>query len=70
MVAAGLQVAGGLHLEVEEAVTGDQFQHVVEEAQPGVDGRLARAVQVEPDRDVGLPRLPLDGGHASEGVRS
>ena len=63
VMAAGLQVAGRLDLEVEEAVAGYQLQHVVEEAQAGGDGRLARAVEVEFDRDVGLPGLALDGGH-------
>jgi hypothetical protein len=56
-----LQVAVTVDGEVEQAVLGERFEHVVEEADSGVDGGLAVAVDDEGDLDVGLGRLPGHG---------
>src|SRR5688572_19159924 len=37
MVLIHVEVAGGADLQIEPAVTGDQFQHVIEEADAGAD---------------------------------
>ena len=52
VVEVDMQVALGLDLEVEQRVPGEGGQHVVEEADPGRDPRLAGAVEVEPDGDL------------------
>ena len=62
----------GIHLEVplaiqgqiEDRVPGDQFQHVVEKRDPGLDGSLARAVQVQVDFDVGFVGDALESSMA------
>ena len=40
-----MQVARDLHGEIEQAVAGEELQHVVEKADPGRDLGLAAAVE-------------------------
>src|SRR5581483_1455815 len=52
VVSVDLEVALGVHREVETAVLSQLGEHVVEEREPGRDSRLTRAVdlQLDPDR--------------------
>ena len=84
VVLVDLEVAVRLDREVEEAVVRERAQEVVVEADPGVDGRVAGAVEPEGDGDVGLAGGPGDrhaaalaradgefaerGGHAGDSV--
>ena len=54
-----VQVALGLHGQVDEAVPGEQRQHVIEEADAGLDLALAGAVEVEAERDVRSRRFAV-----------
>ena len=68
VVVVDVEVAVTRDVEVEQAVFRERVQHVVEEADPGVRGRLALAVDRERHLDRGFGRLALDGrtpGHAS-----
>ncbi len=61
MVVVDVEVAVALHGQVEQAVGGEGLEHVVEEADAGVDGAVAVAVDVERDLDIRLGRGPGDG---------
>ena len=54
MVGVNLDIAPGGHLQVEEAVPGERFQHVVQKRDGRVDAALALAVQVDLKLDLGL----------------
>ena len=51
VVLVDMQVARGLHGDVEQGVAREQFEHVVEKADAGRDLGLAGAVEGELDRD-------------------
>ena len=70
VVRAGLEVALDLHVEVEEAVTSDRVEQVVEEAHAGRALTRARAVQVERQLDVGLAGGAMDLRGAAHARRS
>lgn len=57
-----------LEFEVEPCVLGQSMEHVVQEADPGVDRGLARAVQVQRHRDRRLLCLAFDRGSAERTV--
>ena len=54
MVAVDVQIATALDVEVDQSVTGNLVQHVVQKADAAVQAGLAAAVQVERDRNVGF----------------
>ena len=54
VVTVDVQVALGLHLQIDQAVAGDLVQHVVEEGNAGIELGTAGAVQIETDRDLGF----------------
>ena len=58
------EVAPACAGEVEEAVAREAVQHMVEEADPGVDGGDAGSVEVQGDGDIGLLGGAGDGGGA------
>jgi len=60
VVPSGLQIAGGPHLEIEAAVRGRQFEHVIEEAHPRIHRARAVPIEVESHGNIGLARAPLD----------
>ena len=60
VVAVNVQVARGLDVQVNQAVTGDLVQHVVEEANAGGQLGLARAVQVDAHEDLGFFGVAAD----------
>ena len=57
-----MQVALGAQLQVEQRVAGQRREHVVEEADPGIDLGGAGPVEVQRQRDVGF------SGGAGDGV--
>ena len=56
VVRVHINVAGGLHGQVEQAVAPESVQHMVEERHAGVDIRSARSVQIDGQHDVRLLR--------------
>src|SRR5262249_62151665 len=67
VVRSGLQVAGGLELQAESPVAGEQLEHVIEEADPGRDPCLT-AIQVDAEPDLRLLGLAADLGCAAHEV--
>jgi len=57
-----VQVALGFDLDVDEAVTGDLVEHVIEEADTGLDRSLSRSVKIDGRLDLGFARLARKGG--------
>ena len=55
-----VQIALRLHGQIEQAVVGEQRQHVVEEADAGVHLRLAPAVDLQGQVDLRLAGLPVN----------
>ena len=62
-----VDIALGGDLEIEEAVTGEEGEHVVEEGDAGGDFRLTGAVDGEIDGDISFGGLAGDGGLARVG---
>src|SRR5262245_44797382 len=60
MVRVDLEIADGLHPQVDQRVLGQRVQHVVVEPDPGGDVATAGAVQVDLDDDLGLAGLAFD----------
>ena len=60
VVIVDLDVAPGLEVQVEEAVTREQFQHVRKKSDGRLDAGPARSVQIDGGRHVRLFRLSLD----------
>ena len=65
VVGVDLEVALRLHREVDHAVARDLVEHVVEERDARGEARLARAVEVHGDEDLGFLGVSLDfrGAH-------
>ena len=65
MVSVNVEIALGLDRQVEQRVTGQGLEHVIEEADPGADMCLALPVEVDQHVQVGLfgrpPNLSLPG---------
>src|SRR5882724_3826370 len=59
-----VEIAAGLHLQIECAVTRDEFEHVVEEANSRRDACFSTAIQIHLQMNVGLVRLAMDCGGA------
>ena len=59
VVVVDVQVALGLHGDVDARVARQQVEHVIEEADAGRDLGRAGAVEVDRDLDVGFLGLPL-----------
>ena len=72
MMLVHMQVAGHLHGEVEETVSGEQFEHMVEEADPRGDLGLAGAVEGDRHGDIGLGGATADarGAHHQNPLRN
>jgi hypothetical protein len=49
-----VEIAARLDREVQERVTGQRLQHVIEEPDAGLDVGLTPAVQIDPDAEIGL----------------
>ena len=57
MVFIDLQIAATSYLQADARVAAYLLQHVVIEADPGIDAHRLGGVQVHAGRDVGLTRL-------------
>src|SRR6202789_4661495 len=55
-----IQVSAGDNFKVEAAVSGKQFQHVVETTDSGCDLVFTPALDVEINVDIGFSRLAVD----------
>ncbi len=64
MVLVDVKVALHLDAYIDITVARQLIQHVVEEAQPGVNGRVAVAIEVDVYQNVGLLRGSLYKGFA------
>jgi len=62
VVLVDLEVAGGLHGQVDRPVPGEQLEHVVEEADAAGHLAAARAVEIHRQLDVRFGGLALDLG--------
>jgi hypothetical protein len=62
VVGVHVEVALALHLQVEARVGGERSEHVVQEADAGGDLGPPLAVEIQPQPDLGLLGLALDGG--------
>ena len=60
VVEVDVQVALGADLQVDAAVACEGVQHMIEEADAGLDIGHARAVQIHADRDLGLFSVAAD----------
>ena len=72
VVAVHVEIALRLDGEVQQAVARQRLEHVVEEADAGLDLRLAPPVEVDPDEEIGLLGRPADLADARchRGLRS
>ena len=73
MVGIDLEIARGVDLEIEAAVTTKLVEHVTEEGQAGVDVGLTRAIEIERNVDLGLLGGALVGSgtaHVRTSVRA
>ena len=64
MVAVDVQVACAVDVQVDQAVAGNLFEHVVKEADARVQLGLARAVEVDAHGDARLGGVAADFGNA------
>src|SRR5215472_3139284 len=55
-----VQVATGIHLQVKSAMTRNEIQHVVEEANSGGNRCLSTPIQIELQPDIRLVRFPMN----------
>jgi hypothetical protein len=67
VVMIDVNVADRFDGQIEQRMLGQQSQHVIEEADTGVDVRLAAAVEIERQINGRLGRLPMNGGAARHG---
>ena len=68
VVGVDVQVAVGLHGEVDAAVLGQRGEHVVVEPHAGADRGRPGAVEVQLDDELGLAGGPLDACSAAHAV--
>ena len=68
MVGVDLQVTFGSYLEIEEAVTGDLRQHVIQERNARFDLMCTAPVQVQSDADLGFLGAAVDRGRACHDI--
>src|SRR4051794_18725042 len=59
-----MEVAFGLELDVDERMAGQLLQHMVDEADAGLDVIDAAAVEIDARLDLGLGGLAFDAGLA------
>ena len=60
MMLIDVEIAGRGESQIERAVPGDQFEHVIEEANAGADPVPAVAVEIDRHRDTRLGRAPVN----------
>ncbi len=60
VVVVDMQVALALDVQVDQAVTGNLVEHVLEERHANIKLGLASAIQIDRDLDLGLQGVALD----------
>ena len=65
VVLVDVEVAAGGDAKIERAMLGQEFQHVVEEADARFDVSLARSIEVQLEVDLGFVGLALNSGSAA-----
>ena len=55
-----VEIAGGLHLQIEAAVPRDEVEHVIEEADAGAVLEAALAVERQRELDLRFRRAAID----------
>jgi hypothetical protein len=60
MMIVNVQIAATFRFEVKESVPREQFQHVIEEGDAGVDARVPASVERERDARLRLLRPPVN----------
>ena len=68
VVAVDVQVAVAANRKIEQRVAGQQREHVVEEAEAGLDVGLAGTIEIDRQHDVGFSGLAGNGGGTWHGV--
>ncbi len=66
MMAVDVKVAGARDGQIHQGMPCKQFEHVVEETDPGSDAGFPLAVQIEPQADIGLASRASDFGDSGE----
>lgn len=64
MVLIHVQVTAGFDGQIEQAVSGEECEHVIEEADAGGNLRLAGPIQRQLQGDLGFGGIAADGGSA------
>ncbi len=67
VVLIDVQIALGLHVQIDRRVLGQQREHVIEEADAGGNLALPGAVEIQLDADFGFGGFAIDGGGARHG---
>jgi hypothetical protein len=67
VVLIDVEVAVGFDRHVERPVPGEQFQHVIEEADAGGDFIGAGSIDVQRSADLGLVGVAFEFGAAGDG---
>jgi hypothetical protein len=55
-----MQIADRLHIEIDQRMARNLLEHMIEEADSGVDRINAGPVQIDPNVDGRLGRFPAD----------
>ena len=67
VVLIDVQIALGLHVQIDRRVLRQQREHVIEEADAGGNLALPRAVEIQLDANLGFGGFAIDGGGARHG---
>src|SRR3546814_12682702 len=65
-----MEIAHRLHVEIDQRMSRELFEHMIEKADAGRDGVTAGAVEVDGHVDRGFARLAADGRGALGRVHS
>jgi hypothetical protein len=69
VVAIDVQVAHRVDVQIDQAVTGDLIEHVIEETNAGMQLGRAGAVEIDSNSDLGFSGVASDLGNAIGAVR-
>ncbi|MCY1283511.1 hypothetical protein D9M70_323920 [compost metagenome] len=61
VVVVDMQIALALDVQVDQAVAGDLVEHVLKERHADIEARLASAIQVDRNLDLGFQGVAFDG---------
>src|SRR3546814_6358697 len=70
MMLVDMEIAHRLHVEIDQRMSRELFEHMIEKADAGRDGVTAGAVEVDGHVDRGFARLAGDGRGAHGRVHS